>query len=171
LTLVAGLAARDATSEELDAAPDVRWPNDLLLGGKKFCGILTEMQAEPDRVHYAVVGIGINVNQSRMPAEIASIATSLRIESGHVHSRLDILVRLLRHLDRYYNLLLSEGSGPIIRRFSEVSSYYQGKRVRITTANDSFVGTTKGLEPSGILRVARDDGRVVTVISGDVTEA
>jgi BirA family biotin operon repressor/biotin-[acetyl-CoA-carboxylase] ligase len=171
LTLVAGLAARDATAEELDAAPDVRWPNDLLLGGKKFCGILTEMQAEPDRVHYAVVGIGINVNQSRMPAEIASIATSLRIESGHVHSRLDILVRLLRHLDRYYNLLLSEGSGPIIRRFSEVSSYYQGKRVRITTANDSFVGTTKGLEPSGILRVARDDGRIVPVISGDVTEA
>jgi BirA family biotin operon repressor/biotin-[acetyl-CoA-carboxylase] ligase len=171
LTLVAGLAARDATAEELDAAPDVRWPNDLLLGGKKFCGILTEMQAEPDRVHYAVVGIGINVNQSRMPAEIASVATSLRIESGHIHSRLDILVRLLRHLDRYYNLLLSEGSGPIIRRFSEVSSYYQGKRVRITTANDSFVGTTKGLEPSGILRVARDDGRVVTVISGDVTEA
>jgi BirA family biotin operon repressor/biotin-[acetyl-CoA-carboxylase] ligase len=171
LTLIAGLAARDAAAEELDAAPDVRWPNDLLLGGRKFCGILTEMQAEPDRVHYAVIGIGINVNQTRMPSEIAATATSLRIQSGRIHSRLEILIRLLRHLDRYYNLLLAEGSAPILRRFSEVSSYFQGKRVRITTANDSFVGTTEGLEPNGLLRVARDDGRVVPVISGDVTEA
>ena len=109
----------------------------------------------------------------------AAAAVTVRVtatDSGPVsYTHLDVykrqLVRLLRHLDRYYNLLLSEGSAPIIRRFSEVSSYYQGKRVRIMTANDSFVGTTKGLEPSGILRVARDDGRVVTVISGDVTEA
>jgi BirA family transcriptional regulator, biotin operon repressor / biotin---[acetyl-CoA-carboxylase] ligase len=171
LTLAAGLAARDATAEELDATPDVRWPNDLLISGRKFCGILTEMQAEPDRVHYAVVGIGINVNQTRMPGEIATLATSLRMESGRIHSRLEILVRLLRHLDRYYNVLLSEGPAPILRRFSEVSSYVQGKRVRITTANDSFVGTTEGLEPSGVLRVARDDGRIVPVVSGDVTEA
>jgi len=171
LTLVAGLAARDATADELDTAPDVRWPNDLLIGKRKFCGILTEMQAEPDRVHYAVVGIGINVNQTPMPAEIESFATSLRMASGRMHSRLEILVRLLRKLDHYYNLLLADGPEPIVRRFSQVSSYYSGKRVRITTANDSFVGTTKGLEPSGILRVARDDGRVVPVISGDVAEA
>ncbi len=171
LTLVAGLAARDAVGEELDATPDIRWPNDVLVGGKKFCGILTEMHAEPDRVNYAVVGIGINVNQSRLPAEIAGIATSLRIESGHIHSRLEILVRLLRHLDRYYNLFVTSGPQPIVRRFAEVSSYFQGKRVRITTANESFIGTTAGLEPSGILRVARDDGRIEPVISGDVVEA
>ncbi|MFZ0636699.1 MAG: biotin--[acetyl-CoA-carboxylase] ligase, partial [Candidatus Acidiferrales bacterium] len=77
LTLVAGLAARDAVAEELDSAPDIRWPNDLLVGGRKFCGILTEMHAEPDRVHYAVVGIGINVNQTRIPADLAPNATSL----------------------------------------------------------------------------------------------
>jgi BirA family biotin operon repressor/biotin-[acetyl-CoA-carboxylase] ligase len=74
LTLVAGLAARDAVAEELDAAPDIRWPNDLLVGGRKFSGILTEMHAEPDRMHYAVVGIGINVNQSKMPVELAEFA-------------------------------------------------------------------------------------------------
>jgi BirA family transcriptional regulator, biotin operon repressor / biotin---[acetyl-CoA-carboxylase] ligase len=170
LTLVAGLAARDAVGEELDAAPDIRWPNDLLVRGKKFCGILTEMHAEPDRVNYAVVGIGINVNQPRLPGEIAGIATSLRIESGRVHSRLEILIRLLRHLDRYYNLFLTGGPEPIVRRFAEVSSYFQGKRVRITTAAESFLGTTAGLEPNGVLRVARDDGRVEPVISGDVVE-
>ena len=172
LTIVAGLAARDAAAEELTAIPDIRWPNDLLVHGRKFGGILTEMHAEPDRLHYAVIGIGINVNQSKMPAEIADIATSLRIESGKTHSRLELLVRLLRHLDRYYNLYLTDGYAPILRRFAEVSSYFRGKRVRITTAREMFTGTTAGLESSGVLRVARDDGRgTEAILSGDVAEA
>ncbi len=170
LTLVAGLAARDAVADETGLAPDVRWPNDLLLGGKKFCGILTEMRAEPDRVHYAVVGIGINVNQTRMPAELDSIATSLRIESGRIHSRIELLIRLLRHLDRYYNQFIGEGPKPILERFAAVSSYYRGKRVRISTATETFEGTTAGLEASGVLRVAREDGRIEAVVSGDVAE-
>jgi BirA family biotin operon repressor/biotin-[acetyl-CoA-carboxylase] ligase len=172
LTLVAGLAARDAIAEELGAHADIRWPNDVLAGGRKICGILTEMHAEPDRVHHAVVGIGVNVNQVKMPAELAAIATSLRMESGKVHSRLELLIRLLRHLDRYYNQFLAEGSLPVLRRFAEVSSYCEGKRVRITTATESFTGTTAGLEPSGVLRVERDDGRgIEPVLSGDVAEA
>ncbi len=169
LTIVAGLAARDAAAEELDRVPDIRWPNDLLVDGKKLCGILTEMHAEPDRVCFAVVGIGMNVNQSKMPPAIADIATSLRIETGKVHSRIEILIRLLRHLDRYYNEFLEKGPEPILRRFSEVSSYFQGKHVRITTSNEAFAGVTAGLESSGVLRVLRDDGRgVEAVISGDV---
>jgi BirA family biotin operon repressor/biotin-[acetyl-CoA-carboxylase] ligase len=172
LTLVAGLAARDAAAEELDGAPDIRWPNDLLVGGRKFAGILTEMHAEPDRIHYAVVGIGINVNQSKMPAELAQIATSLRIETKKSHSRFELLVRLLRQFDRYYNQFLAEGAAPIVKRFAEVSSYFRGKRVRITTSAESFTGTTAGLEPSGVLRVARDDKKSTElVLSGDVAEA
>jgi BirA family transcriptional regulator, biotin operon repressor / biotin---[acetyl-CoA-carboxylase] ligase len=172
LTLVAGLAARDAAADELDRVPDIRWPNDLLAGNRKFCGILTEMHAEPDRIHFAVVGIGMNVNQTKMPAELAGQATSLRMESGRVHSRLEVLIRLLRHLDRYYNQFLDEGAGPIVRRFAEVSSYFQGKRVKISTAAESFTGTTAGLEASGVLRVVRDDGRgVEPVLAGDVQEA
>jgi BirA family transcriptional regulator, biotin operon repressor / biotin---[acetyl-CoA-carboxylase] ligase len=172
LTLVAGLAARDAAAEELDLLPDIRWPNDLLARARKFGGILTEMHAEPDRIHYAVIGIGMNVNQTKMPLELAEIATSLRMENGKVHSRLEILIRLLRHLDRYYNLFLHEGATPILRRFAEVSSYFQGKRVQISTANETFTGTTAGLESSGVLRVMRDDGRgVEAVLSGDVGEA
>jgi BirA family biotin operon repressor/biotin-[acetyl-CoA-carboxylase] ligase len=172
LTLVAGLAARDAAAEDLDKAPDIRWPNDLLVGGKKFGGILTEMHAEPDRLHYAVVGIGINVNQSKMPAELAEIATSMKIETNQPHSRFELLVRLLRHFDRYYNRFISDGSQPIVRRFAEVSSYFRGKRVRITTFTEQFTGTTAGLESSGVLRVARDDGRgTELVLAGDVAEA
>src|ERR1700691_4954177 len=172
LTLVAGLAARDAAAEGLDKAPDIRWPNDLLVRGRKFCGILTEMHAEPDRMHYAVIGIGINVNQTKMPAELADFATSLRLETGKIHSRLEVLIRLLRHLDRYYNQFIAEGAGPILRRFAEVSSYFQGKRVRITTPIEVFTGTTAGLESSGVLRVMRDDGGgIESVLSGDVAEA
>jgi len=172
LTLVAGLAARDAAAEELDGVPDIRWPNDLLVGGRKFSGILTEMHAEPDRMHYAVIGIGINVNHTKMPAELDGIATSLRMETGKIHSRLELLIRLLRYLDRYYNQFLAEGAVPILRRFAEVSSYSQGKRVRITTATETFTGITAGLESSGVLRVVRDDGRgIEPVLSGDVAEA
>jgi BirA family biotin operon repressor/biotin-[acetyl-CoA-carboxylase] ligase len=183
LNLVAGVAVRDAAAEELPTVPDIRWPNDLLVtnaskdSGKagrarKFCGILTEMHAEPDRIHCAVVGIGVNINQTKMPPALETIATSFRMETGKTHSRSDFLVRLLRHFDRYYNQFLAEGPQPILRRFAEVSSYYQGKHVRITTATDTFTGLTAGLEPSGILRVRRDDGRgVESVISGDVVEA
>ncbi len=172
LTLVAGLAVRDAAAEDLDALPDIRWPNDLLVGSRKFCGILTEMHAEPDRIHYAVVGIGINVNQSKMPADLAAIATSLRIENGKAHSRFELLIRLLQYFDRYYNQFLADGAPPVLRRFAQVSSYYEGKRVRITMATETFTGTTAGLEPSGVLRVARDDGRgTEAILSGDVAEA
>jgi len=172
LTLVAGLAARDAVVEDLDMIPDIRWPNDLLVRGRKFSGILTEMHAEPDRMHYAVVGIGMNVNQTKMPAELGDTATSLRMETGKTHSRLELLIRLLRYLDGYYNQFLAAGALPILRRFAEVSSYCEGKRVRITTATESFTGTTAGLESSGVLRVSRDDGRgTEPVLAGDVAEA
>ena len=181
LTLLAGLSARDACADDLETLPDIRWPNDLMIRhtdaaghdtSRKFCGILTEMHCEPDRIHYAVVGIGINVNQTKMPEAIGGIATSLRIESGKSHSRLDLLIRLLRHLDRYYNQFLAEGPRPILRRFAEVSTYFKGKHVRITTATETFTAVTAGLEPSGVLRVARDDGSgTESVLSGDVVEA
>jgi BirA family transcriptional regulator, biotin operon repressor / biotin---[acetyl-CoA-carboxylase] ligase len=181
LTLAAGLAARDACAEEilsqnpsqnLDRNLDIRWPNDLLFGGRKFSGILTEMHAEPDRVHYAVIGIGVNVNQTKMPGELADVATSLRIETGRPHSRLQLLIRLLRHLDRYYNQFIAEGAEPILRRFAEVSTYFKGKHVKISTATETFTGITAGLERSGVLRVARDDGRgTELILSGDVSEA
>jgi BirA family biotin operon repressor/biotin-[acetyl-CoA-carboxylase] ligase len=112
------------------------------------------------------------VNQTKMPPGLEDMATSLRMETGKVHSRLEVLIRLLRHLDRYYNQFLSEGATPILRRFAEVSSYFQGKRVRITTARETFTGSTAGLEPSGVLRVLRDDGGgIELVLSGDVAEA
>jgi len=162
---------RDAVAETTGLSPDLRWPNDLLIGRKKFCGILTEMHAEPDRIHFVVVGMGIDVNHARLPDALAPIATSLRIETGRVQSRIELVARLLRSLETYYNRFLAEGAHPILDRFAAVSSYATGKRVRIATAGETYEGTTAGLEPSGLLRVTRDDGSTVAVVSGDLTEA
>ena len=170
ITMVAGLAVRDAVLEETGLAPDLRWPNDLLMAGKKFCGILIEMHAEPDRVRFVIVGIGVDVNNASMPAALSGIATSLRMVTGRTHSRLQILTRLLRNLETYYNRFVAEGPAPILARFTEVSSYACGKRVRITTGGETYTGTTDGLDPHGLLRVRRDDGRCEVVISGDVAE-
>jgi len=179
LTLAAGLAARDAVVESTRSASsgqaglsiDLRWPNDLLINGKKFCGILTEMQAEADRLRHVVVGIGINVNHTKMPAELEAIATSLRRAGLRTYSRLEIVVGLLRAFDRYYNQLLEQGAAPLIARFMEVSSYAQGKRVRVATPREEFSGTTAGLDAMGCLLVRRDDGEVTPVLAGDIREA
>ncbi|MBI2957121.1 MAG: biotin--[acetyl-CoA-carboxylase] ligase [Acidobacteria bacterium] len=172
LTLLAGLAVRDAAVEVTGLAVDLRWPNDLLVGGKKFCGILTEMQAEADRIRHVVVGIGVNVNHSRIPSELEAIATSLRLAGGRAFSRLEILVRLLHALDHHYNQLLREGAAPLIARFSEVSSFARGKRVRVAMPSEEISGVTAGLDSTGCLLVRRDaDGETVPVLAGDVTEA
>jgi BirA family biotin operon repressor/biotin-[acetyl-CoA-carboxylase] ligase len=171
LTLAAGLAARDAVAEQSGLDSDIRWPNDVLLNGKKVCGILTEMFAEPDRIRFVVVGVGLNVNHAKMPTVIAGIATSLRIETGRVHERVELLVRLLRRFESYYNQLCAEGPAPIVARFNEVSSFATGKRIRVTAAQETFLCTTAGLDSNGLLRVKRDDGRVETLLAADISEA
>ena len=171
VTLLTGLAAREAIAEQTGLQCDVRWPNDLLLNGKKVSGILTEMHAEPDQVKFVIVGIGINVNHAAFPKELEPIATSLRMATGRQDSRLELLVKLLRALERHYNRFLAEGAGPLVDEFSRVSSYARGKRVKIATSSETYEGTTAGLEANGLLRVERDDGRTAVVISGDFTEA
>ena len=171
ITLMTGVAVHAAIAEQSGLKADIRWPNDVLLGGKKVCGILTEMHAEPGRVHFVVVGIGLNVNNESLPKELAAVATSLRIEAGRAVSRIELLAKLLRHLERDYNRFVREGAGPLLRRFAEVSSYAEGRRVHIANGRESFTGTTAGLEANGMLRVQRDDGPIEAVISGRVTEA
>ena len=170
LTLMAGLAAQKATSSVSGLAVDIRWPNDLMVNGKKVCGILTEMSAELDRLHAVVLGIGINVNHSVMPAELINIATSLRIEAHRGISRVQVLVALLRELERHYQLLLANGNRAITERWEAASSFAHGKRVRVVTPAGEALGTTRGIDVSGALKVEYDDGRQESLIAGEVTE-
>jgi BirA family biotin operon repressor/biotin-[acetyl-CoA-carboxylase] ligase len=169
LSLAAGLAVHSAV-QQIDSGvlPELKWPNDLLLDGKKFCGILTEMNAEPTRVRYLVVGIGINVNQAKFPGELQPIATSLRLVSGTEWSRVELCAALLKSLDREYRDLLEKPGAheSILRRFQELSPMARGRRVRVEESGD-FEGVTEGLDPQGFLQVKTAVG-LRTVLSGTV---
>ncbi|HET7101271.1 MAG TPA: biotin--[acetyl-CoA-carboxylase] ligase, partial [Terriglobia bacterium] len=140
LTLLAGVAAHHALGSATGLEADIRWPNDVLVNGKKVCGILTEMKAEVDRLHMVVLGIGINVNHSSMPEELQGIATSLALESGGHYSRLHVLAELLRSVEHYYHMLLREGHAAIVREWSAASSYAEGKSVRVKTCGNDYSG-------------------------------
>jgi BirA family biotin operon repressor/biotin-[acetyl-CoA-carboxylase] ligase len=170
-SLAAALAVRAAVTE---VAPqllaDLKWPNDLLLGGKKFCGVLIEMNSEATRVHHLVVGVGINVNQMKFPAELREFATSLRIETGTEWSRVELCAALLKSLDREYRGLIEHAGArdAILRRFEESSSSVRGRKVRVMVdENDALAGVTEGLDERGFLRVRTPNG-VQTVVGGTV---
>jgi BirA family biotin operon repressor/biotin-[acetyl-CoA-carboxylase] ligase len=171
LTMMAGLSAHSAVQAVTGLTVDLKWPNDLLIRGKKAGGILTEMHAEPGQIRFVIVGIGLNVNQEKFPSELANLATSLRIETGKPQPRMELLLRLLREFESDYNRLLHEGVAGVVEKFEAISSYAKGKRVRVSNGTESYTGTTAGLGPDGLLHVRREDGQTVTVITGDVSEA
>jgi len=169
LSLAAGLAVRAAVMEVMTMAVDLKWPNDLLIGKKKFCGILTEMNAEATRVRYLVAGIGINVNQTKFPSDLRDIATSLRVESGTEWSRVELCAALLKSLDREYRALLNDGAaarGSVLKRFEENSSSARGRKVRVED-DPGLEGITEGLDARGFLQIRTSDG-LRTVLSGTV---
>ncbi len=170
LSLAAGLAVRSAILQ-VDArlAPDLKWPNDLLIDGKKVCGILTEMNSEATQVRHIVVGIGINVNQAAFPPELG--ATSLRMITGSEWSRVEVAAALLKSLDREYRMLLEnpDAMPSITKRFVEASSWAYGKKVRIEESYSALEGTTAGLDARGFLQLKTQHG-IRTVLSGTVRE-
>jgi BirA family biotin operon repressor/biotin-[acetyl-CoA-carboxylase] ligase len=170
LTLMAGVAAQKALGGSTGLAVDIRWPNDLLINGKKVGGILTEMNAELDRLHAVVLGIGINVNHRQMPRELENTATSLRLEAHRAISRVQVLVALLKEMERHYHLLLKEGNQAIIKRWTAASSFASGKRVRVLAGEAGMLATTAGIDPNGALHIRRDDGREESLVAGEVLE-
>jgi len=169
LSLASALAVLSAIAEIQPACvADLKWPNDLLLEGKKVSGILTEMNAEPTRVRYLVVGIGINVNQASFADGLQGNAISLRMATGSEWSRVELCAALLKSLHREYQDFVSnpEARATVLRRFAQHSSMVRGRAVRIEE-NGGFEGTTEGLDQRGFLRVRTADG-VKTVLSGTV---
>jgi BirA family biotin operon repressor/biotin-[acetyl-CoA-carboxylase] ligase len=170
LTLMAGLAAQKALTATIGLAVDIRWPNDLVINGKKVSGILTEMNAEVDRLHVVVMGVGINVNHSLMPPELENIATSLRMEAHRRISRVQVLAAFLRELELHYQMLLKNGNSAITERWEAASTFAHGKRVRVVTASGEALATTTGIDPSGALKVQYDNGRPDSLMAGEVVE-
>ena len=169
---------------------DIRWPNDLLLHGRKCGGILIDTASNPAApplpamLRYAIIGIGINLNHTRFPAELEAIATSLRRELPHPAlpgpapplRREPLAAAILIALDEEIRLMIRGWRGTNNRPDRELiqySSWLQGKRVRVEARDDNhggYTGTTAGLNPQGFLLVAGDDGQLHTVLSGGLRE-
>jgi BirA family biotin operon repressor/biotin-[acetyl-CoA-carboxylase] ligase len=171
LTLLCGVAVAEVLHEISGVRMDLRWPNDVLCHGKKCAGILVEMTTAPDGIAYILAGIGINVNHSSIPAELAAEATSLLLETRQNVSRIEVLAAVLSRLEDYYQRLLKEGAAVVVNRFTEISSYARDLRVKVVDSRDGLAGVTAGLAPDGVLLVRRDDGRVERVLSGHVRPA
>jgi BirA family biotin operon repressor/biotin-[acetyl-CoA-carboxylase] ligase len=171
LSLAAGLAVHNAVRQVTSLEADLRWPNDLLLRRKKFCGILTELNAEVTRVRHLVIGIGINVHQQLFPEELRDLATSLYIETGRDWPRQGLLAALLRSIDREVTALIASGpaaQASVLTRLEQMSSWVRGKQVYIED-QDGFEGITEGLDSRGFLQI-RTAGGLRTVFSGGVRE-
>jgi len=171
LTLAAGLGVARGVGESCGRRCDLRWPNDVLLGGKKCCGVLVEMTAAEERVRHAVVGVGVNVNQRELPAELASIATSLHIETGCEYLREAVLEAVLRRMEQYYEMFLERGTEAIVTAFSRSSSYVRGKRVVIENGPEEISGTTAGLDERGVLLLDVDGRGIEPILAGGVRPA
>jgi BirA family transcriptional regulator, biotin operon repressor / biotin---[acetyl-CoA-carboxylase] ligase len=171
LSLAAGLAVHDAVKQVTSLEADLRWPNDLLLGRKKFCGILTELNAEVTRVRHLVIGIGINVHQQFFPEELRDLATSLHIETGRDWPRQELLTALLRSIDQEVTALTTSGpeaQTSVLTRLEHMSSWVRGKHVYLED-QDGFDGVTEGLDARGFLQIRTLNGLRI-VLSGGVRE-
>jgi len=164
LTLALGLAAADAIGQANGIACDLRWPNDVMVENKKVAGILVQLVDSA-----AIAGIGVNVNHTKFPPEIAGEATSIKMISGRAQSREQLLVALLIAVDRWCGVLEGQGGrAEILRMFSQRSSYARNKRVRVEQGALMLEGTTAGLDPSGFLIIRQDNGKEQLVLAGGV---
>ncbi|MFQ5586295.1 MAG: biotin--[acetyl-CoA-carboxylase] ligase [Thermodesulfobacteriota bacterium] len=169
LSLLAAVAVAEAVAESLPRPPSVKWPNDLLIDGKKVAGILAEMDAEMDRVNFIVIGIGVNVNimSDGFPPEVRGIATSLREVKGEAVSRVEVIQSLYGKLEVWYDRFLRDGFAPVREawmRFSEMG----GRRVAVSRLGETIEGTALGIDEDGALLVRGQAGEVTRVTGGDV---
>jgi BirA family transcriptional regulator, biotin operon repressor / biotin---[acetyl-CoA-carboxylase] ligase len=162
INLVLGLATAESIERSTHVACDLRWPNDVLINGRKVAGILAQLLED-----CVIAGIGINVNQESFALNLRTPATSLRIESGgQIQSRDNIIINLIEAVDAFCSMLETQGSESIIRAFTLESSYALDRRVLIE--DDGRKGITAGLDEDGFLLVRFDSGRVERIAAGGV---
>ncbi|HBV83893.1 MAG: biotin--[acetyl-CoA-carboxylase] ligase [Lachnospiraceae bacterium] len=170
LTLVMALAVLKAVSEQIPQKCSIKWPNDIVVNGKKICGILTEMSAELDGIHYVVIGTGINVNQEFLAEEIQETATALRIECGHQINRATLVARTLYYLEKYYAIF--EENWDFSGLVNEYNQFLvnRDREVCVLDPKGAYEGTARGINENGELLVERkSDGELVQVYAGEVS--
>lgn len=169
LTLVAAMAVSEGIDEAAGIRTEIKWPNDIVCGGKKLCGILTEMSTELECINYVVTGIGINVNTQKFPEEIKETATSLYLEKGERVSRSKLAGSIMAAYERYYDIFMKTCDMSGLKEEYNERLVNKGRVVRVIKTEEEYMGTSLGIDETGELLVKTEDGQVQNVISGEVS--
>ena len=168
ITFVASLAVNEALVDACDLATDIKWPNDILSGERKLCGILSET-VETTMGRAAIVGIGINLSRQAFAPELADIATSVEEEVGRCPDREVLLTSVLENFGCWYGKLQeSNGAHNVREAWTASSSYARGKAIKVMNGNEVLEGITDGLEMDGALRLRTSGGEIKVIRAGDV---
>ncbi len=170
LTFLSAVAVARTIERVAKLTPQIKWPNDVLVNGQKVAGLLNEMNAETEKVHFVILGIGVNLNMRRdqFPAELRHPASSLVLESGTAVDRTAFVRELLVNLDGLYQAYLEEGYGPVREEWL-ARCHMIGRTVSVAQQGEPLVGRVRGIDDSGALLITAADGRVERILSGDVT--
>lgn len=169
LTLVMALAVLEAIEEAVPGAAGIKWPNDIVINGKKVCGILTEMELKQNAIDYIVMGVGINVNQRQFAEEIAETATSVAAECGISLKRAELIGRVLHYFEQEYAEF--ERSYDLTGLTDRYHAYLlnRNRQVRVLDPKGEYEGLALGINPSGELLVKRQSGEIAAVYAGEVS--
>jgi BirA family biotin operon repressor/biotin-[acetyl-CoA-carboxylase] ligase len=170
LTVASATALRRAIQSETGLKPEIKWPNDILIGGKKVAGILTELSAELDKVRYVILGIGVDVNQdaNEFPSELCKTATSLKIETGETISRAELAAAILRELDFDYARICAGKFTAVADEWEENCSTI-GRDVTVQIGDRKIRGHAESLDDDGALLLRTEHGHLERITGGDVT--
>jgi BirA family transcriptional regulator, biotin operon repressor / biotin---[acetyl-CoA-carboxylase] ligase len=168
ITLASAIAVCETLQIDFAVPADIKWPNDILLNGRKLCGILVESSIENNRLQYAILGIGVNLAQPAFPDELQQTATSLFLESRREITPDEFLQPLLARLNHWYATFIKEPQ-TIIRRWQELSSFAADCAVRILSSDCVIEGITRGLSAGGALLVELENGELREIVSGEVS--
>lgn len=170
LTLMSAVSCCIALRKLLSIPISIKWPNDLMVNDKKIGGILTEINADIDKIAYAVIGIGININLDieNLPEDVMAIATSIKNETGEQFSRTAVVIEVLREIQKWYDILLRKGKKDILSYWRDLSSTIK-REVKVTMENKVFMGVAEGIDEEGLLILKLPDNSLMKVNAGDIT--
>ena len=169
LTLVMGLSVAQSLKKYPGLDAKIKWPNDIVVNGKKVCGILTEMSAQIDYLEYLVIGTGVNVNRMEFPEELQATATSLQIETGEKQSRARLAAEILNCFEKNYKTFLKSGDLAGLQEDYNELLVNKDREVRVLTPGNEYTGLALGINNKGELLVQKEDGSQEAVYAGEVS--
>ena len=169
LTLVQALAVSRGIEDTCGIAPQIKWPNDILVNEKKICGILTELRMEKNGINSVIIGTGINLNQTEFPSAIGDIASSLKKETGRTISREEVIGNIMIRFEYYYGCFLKTENLSLLREEYNARLINGGRKVKVLDPKGEFRGEALGINELGELLIKREDGKIIPIYAGEVS--